>query len=295
MERLILNAMGKINLSLDVIRKREDNYHEVRMIMQTLNLYDTLLFEKTTEDGIVILVDCDTIPCDENNLIYKVTKMMFEQFRLKGGFRISLEKRIPMAAGMAGGSADAAATFVAINQMYQLNQSMDDLKKLAVKIGADVPYCLEGGTSLSEGIGEILTPLASPPHCYVLVVKPNISVSTKYVYENLQLGGNVSHPNVDAMIEAINKQDLRTMCFHMENILETVTVKKYPFIEEIKTHLREYGAINAIMSGSGPTVFGIFEDEHIGLEAKRKIEELAGIEKVVLTTFSNATCTCVKE
>lgn len=265
MEQIKEKAYAKINLSLDVVRRRDDGYHEVKMIMQTVGLYDKLIMEKC-EEGIHITVSMgegfsgETLPADENNLVYKAAKLIMEKFQLSKGIQIYLEKHIPLAAGMAGGSTDAAAVFRGMNELFLLGMTTEEMKKMAVKIGADVPYCIEGGTQLSEGIGEVLTPLKAAPEFLLLIAKPDISVSTKYVYENLNLQALKIHPDVDGMAEAIGNGDRGGIVSRLGNVLESVTLEKYPVIQEIKTVMKENGAWNALMSGSGPTVFGIYEE-----------------------------------
>ena len=245
MEELRLHARAKINLGLDVLRKREDGYHEVRMIMQTIQIQTNLRY----------------LPVNEDNLVYKAAKLLMDEFAVEQGLNIRLEKHIPVAAGMAGGSSDAAAVLVGVNRMFELGLSKKDLMARGVKIGADVPYCVMRGTALAEGIGEKLTPLARMPQCYILIAKPKISVSTKFVYGNLRANELTEHPDIDAQIAALKAGDLRTLCREMGNVLETVTIPAYPVIGEIKKTMLECGALGSLMSGSGPTVFGIFEDK----------------------------------
>ena len=287
MNKIVINAMAKINLGLDVLRRRENGYHDVKMIMQTVNIYDTLEFVKREDTQIIIKVDAMELPTDENNLIYKATKLLFEKRDVKEGVEITLTKRIPIAAGMAGGSTDAAAALVGINRLFDLGFSMEELKEVGVKIGADVPYCIEGGTALSEGIGEILTLLPDAPDCYVVVAKPEISVSTKYVYENLHANELKYHPDIDGMVEAIRNQDLDGVCKRMENVLETVTETKYPVISQLKQMLLEAGAENSLMSGSGPTVFGLFEDEVTAQKAYQEMLDAGLARQVYLTSIYN--------
>ena len=289
MNKIVINAMAKINLGLDVLRRRENGYHDVKMIMQTVDIYDTLEFEKREDSQIIIKVDAMELPTDENNLIYKATKLLFEKRDVKEGVEITLTKRIPIAAGMAGGSTDAAAALVGINRLFDLGFSMEELKEVGVKIGADVPYCIEGGTALSEGIGEILTKLPDAPDCFVVVAKPEISVSTKYVYENLHANELKYHPDIDGMVEAIRNQELAGVCKRMENVLETVTEKKYPVISQLKQMLLEAGAENSLMSGSGPTVFAIFKEEAKAKEALKKVEESGLAKQSFVTVFAKET------
>ncbi len=260
MDIVKLKAYAKINLGLDVIKKREDGYHEVRMIMQTIGLYDKISINTTNHPSIKVKTNLHYLPTDKNNLVYKAAALMKETFQIKAGVYIHLEKRIPVAAGMAGGSADAATTLYGMNRLFHLNLKTEELLKLAVQIGADVPYCILRGTALSEGIGEILTPLPPFPACYVLIVKPNINVSTKFVYENLHLDTVTNHPDIDGIMKHIKEQDLYGASKLFGNVLETVTEKEYPIITDIKNKMLENGAIVSLMSGSGPTVFGLFDN-----------------------------------
>lgn len=255
-------AYGKINIGLDVLRKRSDGYHEVKMIMQTVSLYDriTITRNKNSSD-IVLETNLNFLPTNENNIVYKAAKLIKDEFRISDGLSIKLEKHIPVAAGMAGGSTDAAATLELLNTMYSLNLSKDDLMKRAVTLGADVPYCILKGTALSEGIGEVLTPLKQLMPCYILIVKPPIYVSTKFVYENLRINELTSHPDIDGIVDAISAGDLETMSQKMGNVLESVTEDNYPVISSIKKLMTQNGAISSLMSGSGPTVFGIYDNE----------------------------------
>lgn len=270
---IIKKAYAKVNLALDVIRRRADGYHEVRMIMQTVDLYDILTFTRQDRPGITVITDRDELPGDENNLIYKAASLIMENCSVREGIKIELQKRIPMAAGMAGGSTDAAAVFHGMNEMFGLGMSEEEMCGLGVKIGADIPYCIKGGTALAEGIGEILTKLQDAPPCVVLIAKPDIDVSTKYVYENLHAERLESHPDIDGMLAAMASGDLRGMAERMGNVLETVTVNAYPVIDKIKSIMKEKGALSALMSGSGPTVFGIFEEKEKAAEAYHEIIE----------------------
>jgi len=284
MDRCIRDAYAKINLGLDVIGRLENGYHEVRMIMQTVGICDRLTFEKG-EEGIVITTNHGELPTDGNNLIYKAAKLMQETYGIDQGVKIYLEKHIPIAAGMAGGSTDAAATFLGMNELFACGADENALCRLGVKVGADVPYCIMGGTALAEGIGEKLTKLPSPPQCYLLIAKPGISVSTKYVYEHLDEEGVDSHPDIDGMIQAIESGELTGITKRLGNVLENVTVKKYPVIREIKDMMMESGAEGSLMSGSGPTVFGIFMKEEKALEALQMLKERKLADQLFVTTF----------
>jgi len=262
MNSITIKAYAKINLGLDVIRKRPDGYHDVSMIMQTLNLYDTLRIKKTKSKSLTLRSNLHFLPTDRRNLVYKAVELFHEKCPIESGLNIHINKSIPVAAGLAGGSADAAATLKGLNNLFNTGLSLNELMAIGVKLGADVPYCLLMGTALSEGIGEILKPLPHMPDCYILLVKPSVSISTKYVYENLRLdGNNISHPDILTMISALEEGSLDKLSSHMDNILETVTAKEYPIIEKIKEIMKDRGALTSLMSGSGPTVFGIFNDK----------------------------------
>lgn len=255
-----LRALAKINLGLDILRKREDGYHEVRMIMQTIQMYDVLEIRRVKKPGISLSVNYPYIPNDERNLVYKAAKLLMDEFQVKSGVDIRLEKFIPVAAGMAGGSSDAAAALVGINRLFKLGLSEKDLMDRAVNIGADVPYCVMRGTALAEGIGEKLTKITPVPDCFVLIGKPGINVSTKAAYESLQLDKITTHPDIDGMIKDIECGNLLAMTEKMGNVFEPGIIGKYPVIGEIKELMEAHGALKAMMSGSGPTVFGIFDD-----------------------------------
>lgn len=287
MNTIMLKAYAKINLGLDVLGKREDGYHEVRMIMQTIRLYDKLNMKKLSKDEIVIKTNLAYLPTNENNLVYRAIQMIKEEFNIKQGIYVELQKHIPVAAGLAGGSSDAAAALIGMNRLFQLKLTTTDLMKRAVKLGADVPYCILGGTALSEGIGEVLTPLAPMPSAYVLIAKPPINVSTKYVYENLILNEQTNHPDIDGIMEAINSKDLRGVTSRLSNVLESVTIDRYPIIQEIKDKMIEFGAMNALMSGSGPTVFGIFEDLNLAKKAFYQLKIQGKAKQIYLTDIFN--------
>ena len=289
MDRIELKALAKINLGLDVLRRREDGYHEVRMIMQTIGLCDELEIRKTKQPGIQVETNLYYLPTNENNLVYKAAQLLKDEFGLRDGIGIRLRKRIPVAAGMAGGSSDAAAVLWGMNQMYKLGLSRQELMDRGVKLGADVPYCVLRGTALAEGIGEKLSVLPPMPKCYILIAKPGISVSTKFVYENLHANDlkPEQHPDVDAMIRAMEKKDLGLLASRMGNVLETVTVPAYPVINEIKRFMVEHGALGAMMSGSGPTVFGIYDTRGKARQAYRELRSRKLAKQVYLTTPYN--------
>ena len=278
-----LQAMAKINLGLDVVRKRDDGYHEVRMIMQTIQMYDQLDMAESSRPGIRLATNLAYLPNNENNLVYRAANMLMEEFHVKKGLDIRLRKMIPVAAGMAGGSSDAAAAFIGVNRIFRLGLSMDELMQRAVKVGADVPYCLMRGTALAEGIGEKLTPLAPMPPCHILIGKPGISVSTKFVYSNLRAGEIKDHPDISGMIRAIEEGSLPGVTARMANVLERVTIPAHPVIEEIKRNMIAHGACNALMSGSGPTVFGIFDNRRTAEAASRALKRSGLARQVFLT------------
>lgn len=284
MNRCILKAYAKVNLGLDVTGRLPDGYHQVKMIMQSVGIYDELTLEKTPE-GISLSADSGEIPTDENNLICKAARLMQETFRIPGGVRFHLKKHIPIAAGMAGGSTDAAAAMKGMNTLFQLGIPVRELMALSVSVGADVPYCILGGTALAEGIGEKLTPLPSPPACQVLVIKPGIGVSTKYVYEHLDAADSLSHPDIDGMVNALKEGSLQGILDRMGNVLETVTVPAYPVIRDIKEKMLSSGASGSLMSGSGPTVFGIFTDPEKARLALDTLKREPFSEQIFLTTF----------
>lgn len=262
----------------------ENGYHEVKMVMQTVGIYDVLTFEKAPE-GIVITTDSGELPTDENNLIYKAARLMKERYGITEGVRIHLQKNIPIAAGMAGGSADAAATLKGVNELFELGAGKQELLEIGVKIGADVPYCVLGGTALAEGIGEKLTSLSPAPECVLLVAKPDINVSTKFVYEHLDAAGVENHPDIDGMVEAIAQGSLQGIVERMENVLESVTIPAHPIIDTIKNRMKELGAANSLMSGSGPTVFGIFTEKETAERAYEQIKAENLVKQIFVTTM----------
>ena len=287
MKEISLKALAKINLGLDVVRRREDGYHEVRMVMQTIHLYDRLDLAICEEPGIHITSNLAFLPTNENNLIYKAGKLLMDEFDIHQGVTVKLNKRIPVAAGMAGGSTDAAAMLYGMNKLFQLGLSRRDLMERGVRIGADVPYCLMRGTALAEGIGEQLSPLAPMIKCPVLIAKPQISVSTRFVYENLRLDERIVHPDIDRLMEDIKAKDLNAVCQDMGNVLETVTIPEYPIIQEIKDHMMAHGATGAMMSGSGPTVFGLFQEEETARKAYEAMQASGLAKQVYLTSIYN--------
>ena len=287
MDSIRLKARAKINLGLDVLGKREDGYHEVRMVMQTIGIYDRLILTKIPEEEIRITSNLAFLPVNENNLIYKAIKLLKDEYHFPGGVSVDLNKFIPVAAGMAGGSTDAASTMFGVNRLFGLNLSMGKMMELGVRLGADVPYCVMRGTALAEGIGEKLTRITPVPHMWILIAKPQINVSTRLVYEQLDMGGIQKHPDIDGIIRAIEAQDVVRIARSMGNVLENVTVPLYPVIETIKQDMLSHGAINAMMSGSGPTVFGIFPDEQTTLACQAFLKKKGDARQVYITENFN--------
>ncbi len=289
MDKIQLKALAKINLGLDVLRRREDGYHEVKMIMQTISFYDELMLKKIKKPEIQLRTNLPYLPTNENNLAYQAAKLLMEEYQIPGGLLIQLEKKIPVAAGMAGGSSDAAAVLWGVNQMYHLGLSRKELMERGVRLGADVPYCILRGTALAEGIGEKLKTLPPMPKCYLLIAKPGISVSTKFVYENLHVNELEAkkHPDVDAMITALRQKDLALLSARMGNILELVTIPAHPVIDKIKQEMQKAGALGAMMSGSGPTVFGIFDTQPKARKAYRALRASQLAKQLYLTVPYN--------
>ena len=288
MDKIELKAYGKINIGLDVIRKREDGYHDLDMIMQTVGVYDDVIISR--EDGtqtyeIEVSTDADILPNDKGNLAFMAAKVLMEAYDIKSKVKIHINKRIPIAGGMAGGSADCAAVLRGVNKLFQLGLTDEQLQEYGVKLGADVPYCIVGGTKRAQGIGEILTDLPTPPKCYEIIAKPDAFVSTKFVYSHIRPAQIENHPDIDGIIESIKAGDLYGMCEKIANVMEDVTIPEYPIIQKVKDILKSNGAVNALMSGSGPTVFGIYDDEE---KAKQSMDVLSGkefVSQLYLTKF----------
>ncbi|MGN0326031.1 MAG: 4-(cytidine 5'-diphospho)-2-C-methyl-D-erythritol kinase [Lachnospiraceae bacterium] len=268
-----IQAYAKINLGLDVVGRLDNGYHLLRSVMQQIDLHDTVALKKQEpEKGITFTSNSGEIPLDDTNLAYKAAKLIMAQAGLHAGVEIQLEKRIPVAAGMAGGSTDGAAVLIGMNELFELGYPMEELKAMGVKLGADVPFCIQGGTALAEGIGEKLTVISTIPSMYFVIAKPPISVSTKYVYENLKLD-ELEHPDTDGILAALEQKDVAAMTKRLGNVLESVTVKKYPIIDALKNSMKEAGAIGALMSGSGPTVFGVFSSMEDVQKAEKVLKE----------------------
>lgn len=283
MDSIELKAYAKINLGLDVLGRRENGYHDVRMVMQTIDLHDTLRLTRSDRPKITLESSGVDLPGGPENLVYQAIQLMREEFSIREGVTAELKKEIPVAAGMAGGSTDAAAALRGMNELFQLHLSEAELMERGVKIGADVPFCIMQGTALSEGIGERLTRIRTMPECVILIAKPGIMVSTKYVYEHLVLDDRTHHPDIDGLLLGIQSQDLMKMADSMGNLLESVTEKEYPVITEIKNRMLQYGAVSALMSGSGPTVFGLYKEKETAQTALNRLKESDLLEVALLT------------
>ena len=283
-----LKATAKINLGLDVLRKREDGYHDLRMIMQMTGMFDRIsMFPRAGRPGISFRTNLPYIPANENNLAYRAAKILMDEFEVSDGLSINLQKFIPIAAGLAGGSTDAAAVLIGTNKLFHLGLSLEELMVRGKKLGADVPYCLLGGTALAEGIGEVLTPLPDMPSCSILLAKPPVSVSTKEVYGALRADEIEVHPDIDGMVEALKAGDLRGVCDRCANVLEDVTAPSRPIIGEMERDMKKMGALCSIMSGSGPTVFGIFDDESAARKCRNHMRDKYSGSRIFLTRPSN--------
>lgn len=291
MEVVRLRAHGKINLGLDVLRKREDGYHEVKMIMQQVGLYDGIEIKCLGILGAIRHIGIETnlkyLPANENNLAYKAAELLMDEFDIRESVHIKIRKMIPVAAGMGGGSADAAAVLKGINRMFGLRLTDAELMERSLRLGADVPYCVMGGTAVAEGVGEILTPIPPMPDCYIVLAKPGISVSTRMVYGNLKADEIRNHPDIDGIVDAIYRNDAINMALRMGNVLEEVTIPEYPIIGDIKRTMLNMGAINAVMSGSGPTVFGVFNDVYIAKNAYMALKSSGICRQVYITDGGN--------
>ncbi len=284
LKEIRLKARAKINLTLDVTGKQEDGYHTLQMIMQTVSLYDGVYLKRIEKPVIRLKCNLDWLPVDERNLAYRGAKLLQEEFRIKEGVFIELNKKIPVAAGLAGGSTDCAAVMVGMNRLFRLGLSQKKLMELGLRLGTDIPYCILRGTVLAEGVGEKLTPIHPPcPPCYVVLAKPPISVSTAFVYKNLKLSEVTQHPKTEEMLKCMEKGDIGGMGRNLCNVLETVTIPLYPNIAKIKVRMEELGAEGALMSGSGPTVFGLFTHRAKAEEAAKVIEKEFRLKDVIVT------------
>ncbi len=284
MRDLRLKARAKINLTLDVTGKREDGYHLIKTIMQTVSLYDGIYMKRIRKNDIIIKSNLTWLPTDNRNLAYRAAELMKSKFDITEGVFIEIDKRIPVAAGLAGGSADCAAVLVGMNRLFELGLSVKELESLAFLLGSDIPYCVQRGTVFAEGVGEILTPVECPcPMCYVVLAKLPVSVSTATVYRELDWQSVEKHPDTEGMILAMAEGDIAKMGQLLGNVLETVTIPMHPKIAQLKEEMLHHGAQGALMSGSGPTVFGLFKDEENSKEAAATIRKKFGLKEVVAT------------
>lgn len=265
-------AYAKINLSLDIVGKREDGYHLLEMVMQTIDLYDEITIEKQ-EKGITIACNKPYVPRDERNLAYKAAKLFMEKYNISQGVNINIKKNIPVSAGLAGGSTDGAAVLKIMNKMFNINASDDELMKIGLQLGADVPYCIKGGTALCEEIGEKVTELKRFKDKIVVIVKPPFGISTKSVYEAFCLDKVRNHPNTKELIKSIEADDLNNVVKNMKNLLENVTLRKHKILINIKEEMIRLGALGSMMSGSGPTIFAFFEDMQKAQKCFEKMKE----------------------
>ena len=274
MNSITLKSRAKINLSIDVLGKRQDGYHLVEMIMQTIDLYDLIEINEKDNDQITIKSTSDEIPLDCNNLVYKASNLIKKTFNINKGVEIHIKKNIPVAAGMAGGSSNAAAALVGLNKLWNLNLSNQQLEKIGLKLGADVPFCINGGAVLASGIGEELTPIKGlTKDVCILVCKPDLFVSTKEVYECIDSKDIDKRPNNKFLIECLKNEDTRQLAENMFNVLEGVTMDKHPVIQQIKDIMTNNRALGAMMSGSGPTVFGLYENREDAVKCKAILEK----------------------
>ena len=298
-------AGAKINLGLDVVRRRSDGYHEVRMIMQTVSLFDRLEMRISGSGGIHLHISGADLPADDTNLVYRACDLLIKEFGISSGVEISLEKNIPMAAGLAGGSADAAAALKGMNVLFSLGLSPEQLAERGIMLGADVPYCLLGGTALAEGIGEVLTPLPDLPDCHILIAKPEDTVSTPWAYKSLCMdengichlkrnssdaedetgkeAGDICHPDISGMTKAVLEGSLDGVLQRIGNMLELSSIPAHPVIRTIKQQIRDTGADGVLMSGSGPSVFGIFKEEEAAQNAFRSLRDSGAVQNCFLT------------
>lgn len=259
--KVLEKAPAKINLSLDVLSKRQDGYHEVEMVMTMVDLADRLEMQELPRDTIIISSQVGYIPLDEKNLAFQAAKLIKDRYEVRKGVYIHLDKHIPVAAGLAGGSSDAAATLRGLNRLWDLNIPLEELKKLGAELGSDVPFCVTGGTALATGRGEKLEPIENPPQCWVVLAKPPLNVSTSEIYGKLKASEIKRHPRTADLLQAIAHHDFAGVCEELGNVLEEVTLDLYPEVRQLKECMERLGAEGVLMSGSGPTVFGLVAKE----------------------------------
>jgi len=270
MNELTLESYGKINLSLDVLYKRDDGYHELNTIMQQVDLKDRIIL-RNRDSGIKIECNKAEVPLDHNNLVYKAWKKLSKRMGIDRGIHIILDKEIPVAAGLAGGSSNAATVLKGLNILWDLNLSQEELRKIGMSLGADIPFCIMGGTAHARGIGEKLTKLKGFSNKMVLLADMGIPISTSSVYENLDLNSR-DRIDVDRLVKYIENDDLHNLARNMENMMEDTVIRKHPIIGRIKEYMIRCGALGSIMSGSGPTVFGLFDEKEKLYRCKEGLE-----------------------
>lgn len=273
MDKINLKVRAKINFALDVKSRRPDGYHEVEMIMQQIDLYDQLELE-VIDEGIVIETNCDFLPVDAGNIAYRAAEKMIANYNINKGLKIIIEKNIPVSAGLAGGSTNAAGVIMGMNELFSLGLTRDEMMVIGGELGADVPFCILGGCAVARGIGEELESISGLKDQWILLSKPNIGVSTKEAYEGLELGEISERPDIDAMVEAIGQNDIYDLAKHLCNVFETYTLEKYPVVKEVRRKIQESGAVGVLMSGTGPTVFGIFKSYDKGLQAYKNLKKV---------------------
>lgn len=281
--RAIGRSYAKINLTLDVLEKRPDGYHELETVMQTVNLFDLILVDRI-KDGIRLMTNLKFLPNDSKNIAYQAAKLFFDTTGIKGGAKIRIHKNIPVAAGLAGGSGNAAAVLVALNMLYGVPLSDEELLSLSVRLGADVPYCMVGGTQSATGIGEILRPVAHFPKKPILLVKPSVNISTAEIYQKIDNEPRPPHPTTSEFLSALEENNWGKMCETMFNVMELVSEKKHPIIGSVKKKMQEFGASFSMMSGSGSTVFGFFDDYR---DAERASKAFSQQYQDVFLTYTN--------
>lgn len=291
MDIIKYKAYAKINLGLDVINKREDGYHNVNMIMQNIDVYDVVIVKKMDKseqsEKIILKTDNPNLPIDNNNIAYRAALLMLDEYNIDIPIKIKIEKNIPISAGLAGGSTDAAAVLSCLNILFDLGIDKLNLMKLGLRLGADVPFCILGNTALAKGIGEILTPLSNKLETILILAKPSTGVSTESVYKNLVLSGQSNSEKIDNIIDALSSNNLFLLSDNLFNLLETVTIPNNPIVQTLKDDLKNYGAINSLMSGSGPSVFGLFDDINKAEKAYKKMKADARADYLTITKFIN--------
>ena len=283
-----MQAHAKINLTLDVLYKRTDGFHQVEMIMQAIELADILHFEDQNSSDITITSNMVHLPCDHRNLAYQAVTLLRNACQVKSGVHIYIEKNIPMSAGLAGGSTDAAGVLLGLNRLWKLGLSLNELEVLGARLGSDVPFCVRGGTALATGRGELVETLSPLPLCYVVLAKPRMGVSTAWVYGKYRDNGFVNHPETSKVRLALDQGDLLAVTSRLSNVLESVTGSEYPQIAQLKKRMIEYGAMASLMSGSGPTVFGLVQDKDKAQYIADQLRSQSDVEVIITQTVTRS-------